>query len=170
MSDTDLADRYGTRATWRRPALLAAVVVVVLAAAAVLGWIIKGQADPDVASGQLTFDVVDDRTASARFTVDKDDDVEATWAVRADGELAGMIGLHGLAGGAPQIGYWMTRDHRGRGWALRGVTALVSRLRELGASGVTVCTPLDYVGAVATYRAAGLHPVEHLTSIVRSTA
>lgn len=43
------------------------------------------------------------------------DDVEATWAVRTDGKLAGMIGLHGLAGGAPQIGYWMTRDHRGRG-------------------------------------------------------
>lgn len=62
------------------------------------------------------------------------------------------------------------RDHRGRGWGVRGVTAAVSRLQSLGASGVTVCTPVDYVGAVATYCAAGLHPVEQLTSLVRSTA
>ena len=51
------------------------------------------------------------------------------------------------------------------------VTALLIRLRDLGASGVTVCTPLDYVGAIATYRAAGLHEVEHFQSLVRpSTA
>ena len=51
--------------------------------------------------------------------------------------------------------------------ASASVTALVTRLRDLGASGVTVCTPLDYVGAIATYRAAGLHEVEHLRSLVR---
>ncbi len=62
------------------------------------------------------------------------------------------------------------RDHRGRGWGVRGVTASCRRLRDLGASGVTVCTPVDFVGAVATYRAAGLHPVEQLCSLVRSTA
>ena len=45
----------------------------------------------------------------------------------------------------------------------------MSRLRDLGASGVTVCTPLDYVGAVATYRAAGLRPVEHIQSIIRQS-
>ena len=61
-------------------------------------------------------------------------------------------------------------DHRGRGWAVRAVTALVTRLRDLGASGVTVCTPLDYVGAIATYRAAGLHEVEHLRSLVRPSS
>ena len=61
------------------------------------------------------------------------------------------------------------RDHRGRGWGVRAVTALLSRLRDLGASGVTVCTPLDYVGAVATYRAAGLRPVEHIQSIIRQS-
>jgi GNAT superfamily N-acetyltransferase len=58
-------------------------------------------------------------------------------------------------------------DHRGRGWGVRVVTALVTRLRELGASGVTVCTPVDYVGAIATYRAAGLRPVEQFASVVR---
>ena len=61
------------------------------------------------------------------------------------------------------------RDHRGQGWGVRVVTALVTRLRDLGASGVTVCTPLDYAGAIATYRAAGLHPVEHFRSLVRQS-
>lgn len=62
-------------------------------------------------------------------------------------------------------------DHRGKGWGLRVVTTLLSRLRDLGASGVTVCTPADFTGAVATYRAAGLRPVEQLQSSVRhSTA
>jgi predicted N-acetyltransferase YhbS len=60
-------------------------------------------------------------------------------------------------------------DNRGRGWGVRAVTALVSRLRDLGASGVTVCTPVDYVGAVATYRAAGLRPVGHSRSVVRQS-
>jgi hypothetical protein len=49
------------------------------------------------------------------------------------------------------------------------VTALLNRLRDRGASGVTVCTPVDYVGAVATYRAAGMSPVEHLSSVVRQS-
>lgn len=59
------------------------------------------------------------------------------------------------------------REHRGRGHGLRAVTALVGRLRDLGASGVTVCTPLDYAGARATYAAAGLREVEHFASLVR---
>jgi GNAT superfamily N-acetyltransferase len=61
------------------------------------------------------------------------------------------------------------REHRGQGWGVRVVTALLTRLRDLGASGVTVCTPLDYVGAIATYRAAGLHEVEHYQSSVRQS-
>jgi ribosomal protein S18 acetylase RimI-like enzyme len=61
------------------------------------------------------------------------------------------------------------RDHRGQGHGVRVVTASMRRLRELGASGVTVCTPLDNVGAIATYRAAGLRPVEQLTSLVRQS-
>jgi ribosomal protein S18 acetylase RimI-like enzyme len=59
------------------------------------------------------------------------------------------------------------RDHRGRGWGLRAVTGVLARLADLGASGVTVCTPVDNVGAVATYRAAGLRPVEQIQSLVR---
>jgi GNAT superfamily N-acetyltransferase len=57
------------------------------------------------------------------------------------------------------------RDHRGQGYGVRVVSAVVDRLRRLGASGVTVCTPLDYAGAVATYRAAGFATVGELRSM-----
>lgn len=40
---------------------------------------------------------------------------EATWAIRDGAVLAGMIGLHRLAGSYPELGYWMTRTSRGRG-------------------------------------------------------
>ncbi|MBF4765803.1 GNAT family N-acetyltransferase [Nocardioides islandensis] len=92
--------------------------------------------------------------------------------LRADGEAV-AIGTAWLAGeGATAILEPVAthQDHRGRGFGVRVVTALISRLRHLGASGVTVCTPLDYTGAIATYRAAGLAPVEHLSSLVGQSA
>jgi RimJ/RimL family protein N-acetyltransferase len=42
--------------------------------------------------------------------------VEATWAIREAGRLAGMIGLHGISpGGSGELGYWLASDARGRG-------------------------------------------------------
>ena len=42
--------------------------------------------------------------------------VEATWALREGGELAGMVGLHGITfGGSGELGYWMAPSARGRG-------------------------------------------------------
>lgn len=38
-----------------------------------------------------------------------------TWGVRVDGELAGMMGLHGIEDGAAEIGYWLAPGARGRG-------------------------------------------------------
>ena len=100
------------------------------------------------------------------------------------------------ATGATSTSWWSARDRRCRSrqpggrargrprsssrWPPTATTAAAAgacarsrprsrRLRDLGASGVTVCTPLDYVGAVATYRAAGLRPVEHIQSIVRQS-
>jgi ribosomal protein S18 acetylase RimI-like enzyme len=61
-------------------------------------------------------------------------------------------------------------DHRGSGWGRAVVQAALGRLRDLGASGVSVCTPVDYVGAVATYRSAGLRPLEQKRSLVRQPA
>jgi RimJ/RimL family protein N-acetyltransferase len=42
--------------------------------------------------------------------------VEATWALREDETLAGMVGLHGITyGGSGELGYWMAAPARGRG-------------------------------------------------------
>jgi len=47
------------------------------------------------------------------------DGVETVWAIRHDGVLAGMIGLHRITrhphGGEAEIGYWGTAAHRGQG-------------------------------------------------------
>jgi RimJ/RimL family protein N-acetyltransferase len=47
------------------------------------------------------------------------DGVETVWAVRRDGALAGMIGLHRITphphGGEAEIGYWGSAEHRGQG-------------------------------------------------------
>ncbi|EIC08948.1 GCN5-related N-acetyltransferase [Microbacterium laevaniformans OR221] len=40
---------------------------------------------------------------------------EATWAVRHEGALAGMMGLHRLNQGSGELGYWMTPAVRGQG-------------------------------------------------------
>jgi RimJ/RimL family protein N-acetyltransferase len=53
------------------------------------------------------------------------DRVEATWAIRENGVLAGMIGLHGLPGGQPELGYWMARPARGRGLLAEAAAAVI---------------------------------------------
>jgi hypothetical protein len=93
VTTTDLATRYGAPAPWRTRALLGVTVVVVLAFAGWLGWATLDQANPDVASGDLTFTIVDDGTALARFTVDlSDDDVEATCTLKAYAEDHSLVG------------------------------------------------------------------------------
>ena len=92
-SQDTLADRYGAPAPWRRPATIALALVVVLAFGGWLGWTIWEQSRPQVASGQLTFDFVDDNTAAVRFVVDlRDDDVEATCTIRVYAEDHSLVG------------------------------------------------------------------------------
>jgi RimJ/RimL family protein N-acetyltransferase len=45
----------------------------------------------------------------------------ATWAIREEGELVGMVGLAMHPPGSAEIGYWMTREGRGRGLLHRAV-------------------------------------------------
>lgn len=89
---TDLAARYGRPAPWRRRVLLGSAAVVVLAFGGWLGWATLAQADPDVASGDLTFTIVDDGTALARFTVEAKAGVDATCTVRAYAEDHTLVG------------------------------------------------------------------------------
>lgn len=51
--------------------------------------------------------------------------VEATWAIRYDAALVGMIGLARLADGGPEIGYWITPRARGRGLLTEAARAVI---------------------------------------------
>lgn len=64
------------------------------------------------------------RVSSERW----DAGTEGTWAIRCDGALTGVIGLHGLdpaGGGTGEIGYWMAAEHRGRGLLSEAARAVV---------------------------------------------
>lgn len=54
-----------------------------------------------------------------------DDGAEATWAIRLDDRLAGMVGLAKLTSGAPEIGYWVSSSVRGMGLATEAARAAV---------------------------------------------
>ena len=58
-------------------------------------------------------------------------------------------------------------DHRGRGYGRAITLAGAAALRELGASSATVCTKSSKVGAVATYRAAGMAPLPERLDLAR---
>ena len=50
---------------------------------------------------------------------------ETTWAVRRDGVLSGMVGLHRLGRGDGELGYWMTAAARGQGLLTEAARAVV---------------------------------------------
>jgi len=66
-----------------------------------------------------------------------DEGEETVWAIRRDGELAGMIGLHRITshphGGDAEIGFWATSAHRGRGVVAEAGRAVIEfAFSELG--------------------------------------
>ncbi|MTE23448.1 GNAT family N-acetyltransferase [Microbacterium sp. ZXX196] len=62
---------------------------------------------------------------------------ELVWAVRSEGALAGMVGLHRVANGAAELGYWASPAARGAGLITEAARAVVEfafgpmRLRRL---------------------------------------
>ncbi|GAA3150698.1 hypothetical protein GCM10010530_82450 [Kribbella aluminosa] len=57
--------------------------------------------------------------------------------------------------------------HRGRGYGTAMVLACARALQELGSSSIYTVTPATNVGAVATYQAAGLEPLEEIRAQYR---
>ena len=89
---TDLADRYGAPAPWRRRTLVAVCVVVVAAFLGWLGWTIWDQSTPDVRSDLVGYDIVDAHHASATVDVRLREGVVASCTLRAYAEDHTVVG------------------------------------------------------------------------------
>ena len=125
MSDTDLAVRYGSRPSWQTWALRGAVAAVVLVLAAGLAVFLPSLADPEASSGNLTFEILDDRTAVASFSVEVDDEVdEATCTVRAYAEDHTLVGNLSFAvtEGSGRVEQAITTERRATSVELVGCT------------------------------------------------
>lgn len=92
-SATVLADRYGAPSPWRRRGVLIASVAVSVIFLSWLAWTSWLHATPAVDSELISFDVVDDHTATAVLQIElADDSVEATCLLRAFAEDHTVVG------------------------------------------------------------------------------
>jgi hypothetical protein len=92
-AQTDLADRYGAPAPWRRPVVIGACVVVAAAFLGWLGWATWAQSTPEVTSKLVGYHVVDAHSATATVQVDLGDaDVRADCTLRAYAEDHSVVG------------------------------------------------------------------------------
>ena len=71
------SDRYGSRPAWQRALGFGIAGALVLAGLVWLGWVAWFHSTPEVTSELLTWEVVDDHTATARVQVDIEDVDEA---------------------------------------------------------------------------------------------
>ena len=100
--------------------------------------------------------------AGARCLVVRDEQGEAVAAVAVWSAGEGRPGLIEPMG--------VHRAHRGHGYG-RAITVAAARaLQELGSSSVIVCTPSSNVGAVATYRSAGLEQLPERRDLYRDAS
>jgi hypothetical protein len=90
---SDLATRYGTPRPVRRRLLVAGATVLVLAFLGWLAWVIAEHTDPEVTSDIVSFEVVDQHTATATFTVvRRTPEVEASCLLRAQAPDHSIVG------------------------------------------------------------------------------
>ncbi|MFI7521167.1 GNAT family N-acetyltransferase [Micromonospora globbae] len=88
------------------------------------------------------------------------------------GEAVAAVAVWSAGGGRPGLiePMGVHRAHRGHGHG-RAITMAAARaLQELGSSSVVVCTPSANVGAVATYRSAGLDRLPERRDLHRAAA
>ena len=89
---TDLADRYGAPARWRRPAVVVLAVVLAVVGLTWLGWTAWFHGSPDARSEVVTFEVTSDHEVEARVDVQLADGVDASCRVRALSEDKTAVG------------------------------------------------------------------------------
>ena len=90
---TDLSDRYGAPSAHRGRVVLGVAVVLAAAFLGWLGWTIWAQVNPEVEAELVSFEVVDEHSATARVQVRLgDEDVEATCKLRAYAEDKVVVG------------------------------------------------------------------------------
>jgi hypothetical protein len=102
---TDLATRYAAPSTGRRRLTVVAVAVLAVVSLAWVAWAALSHSDPEVTSEIVSWEVVDDHTATATFQVARStSEVEASCLLRAQardhtivGELNVTVGPGGEA-------------------------------------------------------------------------
>ncbi|MCW2764177.1 MAG: hypothetical protein JWO11_136 [Nocardioides sp.] len=93
ISQDLLAERYGSPEPWRRRVLVGACVVVALAFVGWVGWTTWSHANPEVTSELISFDVVDEHSATAVVEVRlAGDGVDATCSLQAFAEDHTLVG------------------------------------------------------------------------------
>ncbi|GAA1449064.1 hypothetical protein GCM10009641_78440 [Mycobacterium cookii] len=89
---TDLADRYGAPAPWRRPVTITLAVALAVVGLGWLGWTAWFHSTPAVTSDLVTFEVTSDYEVAARLDVRLDDGVDASCRLRALAEDKTAVG------------------------------------------------------------------------------
>jgi hypothetical protein len=97
---TDLSTRYRGPSTGRRRLTVLGVTVLVVASLGWLVWAMSSHSDPEVTSETVAFEVLDDHTATATFTVvRRSPDVEASCLLRAQAPDHSIVGELNVAVG-----------------------------------------------------------------------
>ena len=89
---TDLADRYGAPARWRRPVTITLAAALAVVGLGWLGWTAWFHSTPAVTSDLVTFEVTSDYEVAARLDVQLDDGVDASCRLRALAEDKTAVG------------------------------------------------------------------------------
>jgi hypothetical protein len=89
---SDLAERYGAPAPWRRTALVAVVAVVAVVFLGWVAWVAWSHGTPPVESDLAGYDIAGEHAATAVVEVSLDEGVDASCRVRALAEDHSIVG------------------------------------------------------------------------------
>ena len=91
-SPSDLVERYGAPAAWRRPVAITAVIALAAIFLLWVGWVAWSHGTPDAESELVTYEVTSDSAAVAHIDVQLEDGVTASCRVRAFAEDHTTVG------------------------------------------------------------------------------